>query len=73
MADLPLPLIGPQIREKTFRQQEIELDPFTDEELHRYRFGRESIKYLVEILKNDLQPETDELLSRQLMFSPTTI
>ena len=49
----------PQIREKKFRQQEIDLDQFTDEELcRRYRFGRESIQYLVEILKNDLQRQT---------------
>ena len=55
MADLPLP----QIREKNFRQQEIHLDRFTDEELcSRYRFGRESIQYLVEILKNDLERQT---------------
>ena len=47
MADLPLP----QIREKKFRQQEINLDQFTDEELcSKNRFGRESIQYLVEIL-----------------------
>ena len=51
MADLPLP----QIREKKFRQQEIDLDQFTDEELFsKNGFGRESIQYLVEILKNDL-------------------
>ena len=32
---------------------------FTDEELcSRYRFGRESIQYLVEILKNDLERKT---------------
>ena len=49
MADLPLP----QIREKKFRQQEINLDQFTDEELcTKNRLGRESIQYLVEILKN---------------------
>ena len=55
MADLPLP----QIREKKFRQQEIDLNQFTDEELcSRYRFGRESIQYLVEILKNDLERQT---------------
>ena len=52
MADLPLS----QIREKKFRQQEINLDQFTDEELcSKNRFGRESIQYLVEILKNDLE------------------
>ena len=55
MADLPLP----QIREKKFRQQEIDLDQFTDVELcSRYRFGRVSIQYLVEILKNDLERQT---------------
>ena len=55
MADLPLP----QIREKKFRQQEIDLDQFTDEELcSKNRFGRESIHYLVEILKNDLERQT---------------
>ena len=55
MADLPLP----QIREKKFRQQEIDLDQFTDEELFsKNRFGRESIQYLVEILKNDLERKT---------------
>ena len=55
MADLPLP----QIREKKFREQEIDLDQFTDEELcSRYGFGRESIQYLVEILKNDLERQT---------------
>ena len=55
MADLPLP----QIREKKLRQQEIDLDQFTDEELcSKDRFGRESIQYLVEILKNDLERKT---------------
>ena len=55
MADLPLP----QIREKKFRQQEIDLDQFTDEELFsKNGFGRESIQYLVEILKNDLERKT---------------
>ena len=48
-----------QIREEKFRHQEIDLDQFTDEELRsRYRFGRESIKYLLEILKNDLERQT---------------
>ena len=48
-----------QIREKKCRQQEIDLDQFTDEVLRsRYRFNRESIKYMVEILENNL--ETDE-------------
>ena len=57
MADIPLP----QIREKKFRQQEINLDQFTDEELcSKNRFGRESIQYLVEILKNAGPREKDE-------------
>ena len=51
MADLLFPLIDPQIRERKFQQREIDLDELTDEELRsRYRFGRESIKFLVEIL-----------------------
>ena len=55
MADLPLP----QIREGKFRQQEIDLSQFTDEEFcSRYRFGRESIQHLVEILKKDLERQT---------------
>ena len=55
MADFPLA----QIREKKFRQQEIDLNQFTDEKLRsRYRFGQESIKCLVEILKNDLERQT---------------
>ena len=55
MADLPLP----QIREKKFRQQEIDLHQCTDEELFsKNGFGRESIQYLVAILKNDLERKT---------------
>ena len=49
-------LLLEQIREKKFREQEIDLDQFLNEELrNRDRFGRESIKYLVEMLKDDLQ------------------
>lgn len=56
MADLLFPLIDPQIRERRFQQREIDLDELTDEELRsRYRFGRESIKFLVGNLKDDLQ------------------
>ena len=56
MVDLPLT----QIREKKFRQHYGSgLDQFTDEELlSRYRFGRESMKYLEEVLKNDLKRQT---------------
>ena len=67
MEDFPLA----EIREKKFRQQEIDRDQFTDEELRsRYRFGRESIKYLVKILKNDLERQTSrkhKLLPRWLL------
>ena len=65
MADLPLT----QIREKKFRQHYGSgLDQFTDEELrNRYRFGRESMKYLVEVLKNDLKRQT----RRKHKLSPT--
>ena len=56
MADLPFP----QIHAKKFRQQEIDLHQFTDEELIAVDTGsgRESIQYLVEILKNDLERQT---------------
>ena len=48
-----------EISEKKFPQQEFDLDQFTDEELRsRYRFGRESIRNLVEIFKNDLESQT---------------
>ena len=48
-----------QIRERKFQQREIDLDKLTDEERRsRYRFNRESIKNLVEILKDDVQRQT---------------
>ena len=48
MADLLFLLIDPQIRGRKFQQREIDLDQPTDEQLRsRYRFGRESITYLV--------------------------
>ena len=62
MADLLFPLIDPQIRERKFQQREIDLDELTDKELRsRYRFGRESIKFVVEILKDDLPRGGGEL------------
>ena len=69
MADLPLT----QISEKKFRQHYASgLDQFTDEELlRRYRFGRESMKYLVEVLNNDLKRQTrrkHKLLSTWLLL-----
>ena len=48
IADLLFLLIDPQIRGRKFQQREIDLDQLTDEQLRsRYRFGRESITYLV--------------------------
>ena len=46
--DLLFLLIDPQIRGRKFQQREIDLDQLTDEQLRSsYRFGRESITYLV--------------------------
>ena len=68
MADLLFPLIDLLICKRKFQQQEIDLDELTDEELRSsYRFGRESIKFLVEILKDDLQRQT----RRNHTLSPT--
>ena len=68
MADLIIPESPPKIREKMFRQHEIFLDDFSDEELRiRYRFGPDSIKFLEEILENDLQRQT----KRNDALSPT--
>ena len=62
-----------QIRGKKFRQREIDLDQFTDEELcSRYRFGRESIKYMVEILKNDFERQTTRKLTLAVANLVTT-
>lgn len=68
MADLLFPVIPPKIRERRFRQHEIFLDDFSDEELRsRYRFGRDSIEFLTEILEEDLQRPT----KRNHALSPT--
>ena len=59
MADLLIPVKPPKIRKRKFRQHEIFLEDVSDEELRsRYRFGRDSIEFLTEILKNDLQRQT---------------
>ena len=69
MADSPLT----QIRGKKFRQREIDLNQFTDEELcSRYRFDRESIKYIVEILKNDFGRRTTRKLALAVANVVTT-
>ena len=68
MADLLIPVIPSKIRERKFRQHEIFLEDVSDEELRsRYRFGRDSIEFLTEILKNDLQRQT----KRNHALSPT--
>lgn len=68
MADLLIPIIPPKIREKVFRQHKIFLDDFSEEELRsRYRFGRDSIEFLTEILENHLQRQT----KRNHALSPT--
>ena len=70
MADLLIPVIPLKIREKMFRQHEIFLDDFSDEELRiRYRFDRDSIEFLTEILENDLQRWT----KRNDALSPTLL
>ena len=69
MADLLFPLIDPQIRERKFQQREIDLDELTDEELRsRYRFGRESIKFLVEILKATYKGRREEIMRCRQRF-----
>ena len=68
MADLLFPVIPPKTRERRFRQHEIFLDDFSDEEIRsRYRFGRNSIEFLTEILEDDLQRPT----KRNHALSPT--
>ena len=55
MADL----LSSQVRKRKFQQREIDLDQLTDEELQSiYSFDRQSIKYVLEILKDDLQRQT---------------
>ena len=64
MADLLLGGLGlmpaPRRKERTFRlPDDFSLSNFTDEELRsRYRFGRESIEFLSELLRDDLERDT---------------
>lgn len=68
MADLLFPIIPPQIHKKKFRHNEICLEDYSDDELRcRYRFGRDSLEFLTEILQNDLQRDT----KRNQALSPT--
>ena len=73
MADLLLGGLGlmpaPRRKERTFRlPDDFSLSNFTNEELRsRYRFDRESIKFLSELLRDDLERQT--MLCRQLCMS----
>ena len=64
MADLLLGGLGlmpaPRRKERTFRlPDEFSLSNFTDEELTSwYRFGRQSIEFLSELLRDDLERDT---------------
>ena len=51
---------APRRKERTFRlPDDFSLSNFTDEELRsRYRFGRESIEFLSELLRDDLERDT---------------
>ena len=67
-SSLLFPLIDPQIHGRKFQQREIDFDQLTDEEFRsRYRFDRESINYLVKILKDHLQRQK----RRNHALSPT--
>ena len=47
------------MRQRRFREQEFSLAEFSDEELRsRYRFGRESLHYLTDLIGDDLQRQT---------------
>ena len=68
MADLLFSIIPPQIHKRKFRHNEICLEDYSGEELRcRYRFGRDSLEFLTEILQNDLQRDT----KRNQALSPT--
>ena len=67
-SSLLFPFIDPQIHVRKFQQREIDFDQLTDEEFRsRYRFDRESINYLVKILKDHLQRQK----RRNHALSPT--
>ena len=68
MADYLFPVIRPKICERRFHQHKIFLDDFSDEELRsKYRFGRDSIEFLTEILEDDLE----RLTKKNHALSPT--
>ena len=48
-----------QRKEKIYRREVNPLDDYTESELRcRYRFGRAGIQYLVDILRDEISPET---------------
>ena len=68
MADLLFDLLLVAWQEKKFKMHDIDLANFTEEELRsRFRFGRESIEFLVKVLRDDLERQT----SRNHALSPT--
>ena len=59
MADLLFDLLPVAWQEKKFKMHDIALANFTEEELRsRFRFGRESIEFLVQVLREDLERQT---------------
>jgi hypothetical protein len=56
-------------RERHFRNKDALSLDFTDGELReRYRFGRESIMFLSDLVRNDLERETRSEVSGQWQF-----
>ena len=68
MADLLFDLLAVPCQEKKYRMHDIDLRNFSEDELKsRFRFGRDSIIFLVELLREDLERQT----SRNHALSPT--
>ena len=68
MADLLFDLLAVPRQEKKYRMHDIDLRNFSEDELKsRFRFGRDSIIFLVELLREDLERQT----SRNHALSPT--
>ena len=68
MADLLFDLFAVPRQEKKYRIHDKDLTNFSQDELKsRFRFGRDSIIFLVELLREDLERPT----SRNHAFSPT--
>ena len=80
MADLlfgRLGLMPGPVRRKArkFRlHDDFSLDEYTDEELRsRYRFGRESIELLIDLLRDDLERPPLETMPCQQLYSPCCV